>query len=83
MTAAEQWNIEENHISRPNGYCHKFTLNNLNQVGVPDKQKSQTNQNIRVWVKKGLLQGMNKENGVAHAQEAWTPWWFSGKNFYK
>ena len=48
MTAAEQWNIEENHISRPNGYCHKFTLNNLNQVGVPDKQKSQTNQNIRV-----------------------------------
>ena len=49
VIAAEQWNIEENHISRQNGYCHKFTLNTLNQVGVPDKRKGQTNQNVRVW----------------------------------
>ena len=36
--------------------------------------------NVGVWSRKGSLQGQQEE-WTAHAQQAWTPWYFSGKIF--
>lgn len=35
-----------------------------------------------VWSRKGFIEGSKQGKWVAHAQKAWTLWWFSGKSFY-
>ena len=53
------------------------------QVHMTNAQWGQTNQNIRVWIRKKFSVRAKQEEQVAHAQKTQITQWFSGKSFEK